>query len=135
MKKRLVFLVVPVIVLLLGLAMAPSVDATCDPTPTPTPTPPPCEGGCTPGYWKNWKKHGDEWLAAGVDPGADFDATFGVDYFDPDITLYEAVWTGGFLTPAQAGWSLWPIFLIPFAVLGTVLALRIWQAIPEAAKK
>jgi hypothetical protein len=48
--------------------------------------------GCTPGYWKN---HLEDWLPTGYDPGDDFDATFGVDLFDPDITLEEAVWARG----------------------------------------
>jgi OPA family glycerol-3-phosphate transporter-like MFS transporter len=25
-------------------------------------------------------------------------------------------------------WSLWPVFLLPFAVVGFVLCLRIWKA-------
>ncbi len=44
--------------------------------------------GCTPGYWKN---HLDAWGPTGLDPGDDFDATFGTDFFDPDITLGEAI--------------------------------------------
>ena len=36
----------------------------------------------------------------------------------------------------QAGnWSLWPLFLLPFAVLGFVFTLKIWNAIPDGAKK
>ena len=42
---------------------------------------------------------------------------------------------GGYLTAEQTGWSLWPLFLVPFALIGTILAIRIWKAIPEAAKK
>jgi hypothetical protein len=42
--------------------------------------------GCTPGYWKN---HRDAWV--GLSPRDDFDTTFGVDFFDPDITLGKAV--------------------------------------------
>jgi hypothetical protein len=45
--------------------------------------------GCTPGYWRN---HLDTWV---LDPSADFDTTFGVDFFDPDITLEDAVNLGG----------------------------------------
>jgi hypothetical protein len=48
------------------------------------------EQGCTPGYWRN---HADRWV--GVAPSADFDATFGVDLFDPNITLGTAIWLGG----------------------------------------
>jgi hypothetical protein len=46
--------------------------------------------GCTPGYWRN---HADRWI--GVAPADDFDATFGVDLFNPDITLGQAIWLGG----------------------------------------
>jgi hypothetical protein len=49
--------------------------------------PPPGGEGCTPGYWKN---HLEDWPPTGYDPADDFDATFGVDFFDPDITLEEA---------------------------------------------
>jgi hypothetical protein len=48
--------------------------------------------GCTPGYWKN---HLDSWAAAGYSPSADFDATFGVNFFSPNITLIQAVNRGG----------------------------------------
>ncbi len=44
--------------------------------------------GCTPGYWKN---HHDAWPPTGYSTGDDFDTTFGVDLFDPDITLGEAI--------------------------------------------
>jgi hypothetical protein len=46
--------------------------------------------GCTPGYWRN---HADRWLGAA--PSDDFDVTFGVDAFDPDVTLGQAIWLGG----------------------------------------
>lgn len=48
--------------------------------------PPPGGEGCTPGFWKN---HLELWV--GVSPSDDFDTTFGVDLFDPDITLEQAV--------------------------------------------
>jgi hypothetical protein len=44
--------------------------------------------GCTPGFWKN---HPDAWLSTAFSPGDDFDATFGRDAFNPDITLQEAL--------------------------------------------
>jgi hypothetical protein len=46
--------------------------------------------GCTPGYWRN---HGDRWL--GAHPTDDFDTTFGVDLFNPNISLGQAIWLGG----------------------------------------
>jgi cysteine-rich repeat protein len=48
--------------------------------------------GCTPGYWKN---HLDKWAPSGVSPADDFDSTFGVDLFSPDITLEQAINMGG----------------------------------------
>lgn len=48
--------------------------------------------GCTPGYWRN---HLDSWGPTGFSPADDFDTTFGVDLFDPDITLEQAVWARG----------------------------------------
>lgn len=53
--------------------------------------------GCTPGYWKN---HTNQWAPTGYAPGDDFDTVFGVDYFQPDQTLLEAMnpsdnWTLG----------------------------------------
>ena len=53
---------------------------------------PPGGQGCTPGYWKN---HEDAWPATGFALGDDFDSTFGVFLFNPDITLFEAVWARG----------------------------------------
>ena len=37
----------------------------------------------------------DEWADTGYDPAGDFDGTFGVDFFNPDITLLDAVNLGG----------------------------------------
>jgi hypothetical protein len=42
--------------------------------------------GITPGFWKN---HLDAWV--GYSPSDDFDSVFGVDFFNPDITLAEAL--------------------------------------------
>lgn len=52
----------------------------------------PGDEGCTPGFWKN---HLDAWEGTDLYPDDDFDTAFGVDLFDPDITLYEAVWARG----------------------------------------
>ena len=49
----------------------------------------PCNGGGeghTPGYWKN---HLDEWQ--GYTPDDDFDTVFGVDVYNPDITLDDGI--------------------------------------------
>ena len=32
-------------------------------------------------------------------------------------------------------WQWWPIFIIPFAVLGGAIAIRIWNELPAATKK
>ncbi len=50
--------------------------------------------GCTPGYWQA-PEHQDEWALTGFDQSDDFDATFGVDLFDPNITLGVAITLNG----------------------------------------
>lgn len=50
-----------------------------------TPPPPPGGEGCTPGFWKN---HPGAWS---IPTGTDFDATFGRDAFDPNISMLQAV--------------------------------------------
>jgi MFS transporter, OPA family, glycerol-3-phosphate transporter len=39
----------------------------------------------------------------------------------------------GFLT--SHSWSYWPPFLVPFAIIGLVLAIKIWHAFPDARRK
>ena len=39
----------------------------------------------------------------------------------------------GFLTTQS--WNYWPPFLVPFALLGLILAIRIWYAFPHAKRK
>jgi hypothetical protein len=72
------------VLLLTGLIWASAAWAPGEPPPPP----PPGDDGCTPGYWKN---HLDEWGPTGLHPADSFNATFGVDFFDPDITLDQAV--------------------------------------------
>ncbi len=50
--------------------------------------------GCddySPGYWKN---HTDEW-PCGISSDADFDTAVEKEWFDPDITLMQALQQGG----------------------------------------
>lgn len=44
-----------------------------------------CDEGCTPGFWKN---HSD-WFP--ISPDTPFDIAFGGEFFDPDITMFDAV--------------------------------------------
>jgi hypothetical protein len=46
------------------------------------------EFGCTPEFWKN---NLELWKVLDVDYNSDFDETFGIDYFEPDITLEKAI--------------------------------------------
>jgi hypothetical protein len=64
----------------LGIACSADQSLTFDSTP---------REGCSPGYWKN------RLASWPVSQDADFDTTFGVDFFEPDITLLEAVNLGG----------------------------------------
>lgn len=59
---------------------------------TPACTPPPAIHGCTPGYWKQ-KHHFDSWV--GYTSTQDYDAVFGVNLFNPNKTLVDALSTGG----------------------------------------
>jgi len=43
---------------------------------------------CSPEFWKN---NLDLWKIVDIDYNSNFDETFGRDYFDPDITLEEAI--------------------------------------------
>ncbi len=35
----------------------------------------------------------------------------------------------------RAGWRWWPVFLIPFAIIGLVVAVKIWHDLPHATRK
>jgi len=39
----------------------------------------------------------------------------------------------GYLTTKS--WTLWPVFLVPFALLGFTLLTRIWHATPQNSKR
>jgi OPA family glycerol-3-phosphate transporter-like MFS transporter len=39
----------------------------------------------------------------------------------------------GFLTGHS--WYWWPIFLLPFALLGGIIAIRLWNELPSATRK
>ena len=54
--------------------------------------PPPSIHGCTPGYWKQ-KHHFDSWV--GFTQSQDYDTVFGVNAFDPNRTLLQALSSGG----------------------------------------
>ena len=44
--------------------------------------------GCSPEFWKN---NLNLWKEVGIEYNSDFDETFGSDYFEPNITLEEAI--------------------------------------------
>ena len=55
--------------------------------------------GCTPGYWKQ-SQHFDSWV--GYLTTDNFDTVFGVNFFNPDLTLLEAVSQNGSSNPFAA---------------------------------
>lgn len=65
--------------------------------------------------------------------------SFGIGYLTPkDHAAAPAAATGFFGHFAELSgrtWLWWPLFLVPFAILGTVLAIRIWHELPEATKR
>jgi OPA family glycerol-3-phosphate transporter-like MFS transporter len=40
----------------------------------------------------------------------------------------------GFLITRE-GWQAWPLFVLPFAVIGTTIAVKIWHDLPEATRR
>lgn len=40
----------------------------------------------------------------------------------------------GYLTKSF-GWQMWPLFLLPFTMVGVFFSIRMWNAIPEATRK
>jgi len=32
-------------------------------------------------------------------------------------------------------WHWWPVFVVPFAILGTLLSIKIWHELPAATRK
>jgi OPA family glycerol-3-phosphate transporter-like MFS transporter len=39
----------------------------------------------------------------------------------------------GYITTRN--WQWWPLFLMPFAILGGIIAIRIWHELPAATRK
>ena len=39
----------------------------------------------------------------------------------------------GFLT--QRDWVYWPLFMMPFALIGLILAIKIWTDLPDATRR
>jgi OPA family glycerol-3-phosphate transporter-like MFS transporter len=35
----------------------------------------------------------------------------------------------------RAGWQWWPFFLVPFAIVGLALAVKIWNDLPAATRR
>ncbi|OGR79813.1 MAG: hypothetical protein A2X32_02315 [Elusimicrobia bacterium GWC2_64_44] len=40
----------------------------------------------------------------------------------------------GELAKDPANWKMWPVFLVPFSIIGFFLAMKIWNALPKKAK-
>jgi OPA family glycerol-3-phosphate transporter-like MFS transporter len=39
----------------------------------------------------------------------------------------------GYITTRN--WQWWPVFLIPFAIIGLVISIKIWKALPAATRR
>ena len=70
-----------------------------------------------------------------MDFGGTKGAATAVGLIDGFVYLGTAVqsFSLGFLTTKD--WHFWPPFLLPFAVIGFILCLRIWKAMPNAVRK
>jgi OPA family glycerol-3-phosphate transporter-like MFS transporter len=50
-------------------------------------------------------------------------------------TGLQALGIGMLVGGKSSNWIYWPLFLIPFAVIGLLLSLTIWKALPNAVRK
>jgi len=73
---------------------------------------------------------------ATMDFGGRKGAATAVGVIDGFVYLGTAVqsFSLGKITSMPNGWSYWPWFLLPFGVIGVVLLIRIWHAIPKGKK-
>ena len=46
----------------------------------------------------------------------------------------QSIGLSRWLMPAY-GWKSWPAFMIPFAIVGTLVAIKIWHKLPDATRK
>jgi len=49
-------------------------------------------------------------------------------------TGVQSLALGRITSSKDFGWSYWPVFLLPFAVIGLALLVRIWKAVPRGKK-
>jgi MFS transporter, OPA family, glycerol-3-phosphate transporter len=73
--------------------------------------------------------------------------TAGADFCGRKATATAAGVTDGFVYLGSAiqsfslghlttiSWQLWPVFLIPFMIAGLIVAVKMWQALPEATRR
>lgn len=47
----------------------------------------------------------------------------------------QSICLGFLLAGENANWRWWPAFVIPFAIIGLIIALKIWHDLPEATRK
>ncbi|MEM9188876.1 MAG: MFS transporter [Myxococcota bacterium] len=72
---------------------------------------------------------------ATMDFGGRKGAATAVGLIDGFVYLGTAVQSFSLGAITSTDWSYWPWFLVPFAVIGTLLCLRIWRAHPGATRK
>jgi len=72
---------------------------------------------------------------AGADFGGRKATATAAGVTDGFVYLGSAIqsWSLGHLTTIS--WQLWPVFLIPFMVFGLIVAVKMWQALPEATRR
>jgi hypothetical protein len=72
-----------------GITCSAPITLTVNPTVNPT--------GCSPTYWRNDadQNGATNWLPTGLAPTDDFDATLGVDFFTPNLSLLDALHLAG----------------------------------------
>ncbi|MDD4003576.1 MAG: MFS transporter [Elusimicrobiaceae bacterium] len=50
-------------------------------------------------------------------------------------TAIQAFAIGHITSSPALGWNYWPLFMLPFGIIGTVLLTRIWHVLPQPVKR
>jgi OPA family glycerol-3-phosphate transporter-like MFS transporter len=72
---------------------------------------------------------------ATMDFGGRKGAATAVGIIDGFVYLGTGVQSIGLGYLVTKSWNYWPIFLLPFAIIGFILCLRIWKSMPNAVRK
>jgi OPA family glycerol-3-phosphate transporter-like MFS transporter len=56
-------------------------------------------------------------------------------FFIGHLTPAENAGAGQFFLHIRRDWHCWPLFLVPFAIIGLIVAIKIWHRLPDATRR